>query len=282
VAALTLSPNSRRGRGFALLIVLWTLVLIALIAGHLAAGGRIETRIAYNLSANAAAEAARDGAITAAIFNLMRAGTAGGWSGDGTPHMFDIGESRVEVRVANEAGRVNPNLASPELLGALLVIAGTDPDTAQRLAAAIGQWIGTATAEAADTANQAYRAAGLDHTPPFEPLQTIDELTRVIGMDPAIVDMLRPHLTLYGSANPDPAAADPAVRAALDYLRKRNQAPSTPVLAPTAANQAPQTFRITARAHGPGNARSAATAVVRLTGAFGQGYVLLAWEESTD
>jgi Tfp pilus assembly protein PilX len=44
----------RRDDGFALLIVLWTLVLIAFVVGHLIATGRTEIRIASNLVANAA------------------------------------------------------------------------------------------------------------------------------------------------------------------------------------------------------------------------------------
>jgi Tfp pilus assembly protein PilX len=53
----------RQDNGFALIIVLWTLVLITFIVAHLTSSGRIEIRIANNLVANAAAQAAADGAI---------------------------------------------------------------------------------------------------------------------------------------------------------------------------------------------------------------------------
>ena len=55
----------RADRGFALLIVLWMLVLIAFITMHVTVAGRTEVRIAANLTANAAAQAAADGAIFA-------------------------------------------------------------------------------------------------------------------------------------------------------------------------------------------------------------------------
>ena len=48
-------------RGFALIIVQWTLVLIAFIVTHLTATGRTEIRIATNIVANAVAQAAADG-----------------------------------------------------------------------------------------------------------------------------------------------------------------------------------------------------------------------------
>jgi hypothetical protein len=143
----------------------------------------------------------------------------------------------------------------------------------------IGEWIGsdTARSRSSDSA-QRYQAAGLDYAPPLEPLETIDELTRVIGMTPELVDTLRPHLTLYGPALPDKAAADPTVSAALGYLAQQNE---TQALAPPAASGSP-TLRIAARAQGPGSARSSATAIVRLTGARGNGYVLLAWDDAGD
>src|SRR5690348_7085676 len=64
------SADCRRSGGFALIVVLWTLVLIGFIVTHLSASGRTEIRIAGNLVANSAAQAAADGAIYEAIFNL--------------------------------------------------------------------------------------------------------------------------------------------------------------------------------------------------------------------
>ena len=52
----------RRSGGFALLIVLWTLVLIAFIVARMTASGRTEIRIAGNLVADAVTAAAGDGA----------------------------------------------------------------------------------------------------------------------------------------------------------------------------------------------------------------------------
>jgi len=66
------SPRSVRfdERGFALLIVLWTLVLIAFIVAACHRGWTNRVQIAANLSANAAAQAAADGAIYQAIFQV--------------------------------------------------------------------------------------------------------------------------------------------------------------------------------------------------------------------
>jgi hypothetical protein len=53
-----------------------------------------------------------------------------------------IGHSRVTLRLEDEAWRINPNLASPALLEALLRGTGSDSESAHRVASAIGEWVG--------------------------------------------------------------------------------------------------------------------------------------------
>jgi len=81
----------RRGDGFALLIVLWTLVLIAFIVAHLTASGRTEIRIARNLVADAVAEAADDGAIFTAVFNQLDPNPYQRWLLNGPARELTIG-----------------------------------------------------------------------------------------------------------------------------------------------------------------------------------------------
>src|SRR5262249_34110351 len=218
---------NRRNDGFALIIVLWTLVLIAFIVAHVTANGRTEVRIAGNMVADATAEAADDGAIVAAIFNLLDPNPDQRWPLDGSPHELTVGGSRVTVQLRDEAGRINPNSASPELLEGLLRVTGSDPESARQLAAAIGEWGGSAGTGAQQSAPPAaYRAAGLDYGPPGSPLETIDELGRVLGMTPAILAAIRPHLTLFGPAQPSPLNADPIVTAALSQTQAGSQTPA--------------------------------------------------------
>src|SRR5207237_3136748 len=124
----------RKNGGFALIIVLWTLVLISFIVVHLTATGRTEIRIAINIIANAAAQAAADGAIFEAIFNQSDPRPNQRWPVDGRDRELIIGHSRVRLRLEDEAWWINPNLASPALLEALLRVTGADPDSGRRLA----------------------------------------------------------------------------------------------------------------------------------------------------
>jgi len=255
-------------------------VLIAFIVAHLTATGRTEVQIASNLVANSVAQAAADGAIFEAIFNLSDQRPEQRWPVDGTVHQIAIGNSRVVVRLEDEASWINPSTAPPELTEALLRVIGSDPDTAHRLAAAISEWVGSGgIARPQDAVLAEYRAAGLDYGPPGTPIETLDELGRVLGMTPALLATIRPHLTMFGPPQPNPVTTDPVVAAALALL-----APQTGP-APSPSNQAiPDllTVRITALASGPGNARIVRTAVVRIGTSLPQGYTVLAWSDNLD
>jgi len=269
------SPSvCRQNSGFALIIVLWTLVLIAFIAAHLTASGRTEIRIAGNLVANAVTQAAADGGIFEAVFNLSNPQPDERWPVDGSVRELVIGNSRVRVRLEDEAWWINPSTASPALLEALLRATGSDPETARRLAIAIGEWVGDSSLvpRPQNLVLADYQAAGLDYGPPGAALETLDELGRVLGMTPATLAALRPHLTLFGPPQPSAATADPVVAAA---LAEASQGPAV------SADQPPPdvlTTRITAIAFGPSNARVTRSAIVRLGAALPRGYEVIAWD----
>ena len=115
-------PAVTRDGGFALIIVLWTLVLIGFIIAHVTASGRTEIRIARNLVANSEAQAAADGAIFEAIFNLSDPQPDQRWPVGTTPRQIVVGSSRVVVRLEDEASWINPSTGSPTLLEAVQLV----------------------------------------------------------------------------------------------------------------------------------------------------------------
>jgi general secretion pathway protein K len=259
--------------GFALIVVLWTLVLIAFVVAHLTATGRTEIRIAGNLVSNAGAQAAADGAIFEAIFYLSDPQPQQHWPVDGNARELLVGNVRVLVRIEDEAWRINPNSASPALLEALLRATGSDPENAHRLASAIGEWVGSAPIPRPQNLLLAeYGVAGLDYGPPGAPLETLDELSRVLGMTPAVLTAIRPHLTLFGPPEPSTATTDPFVAAALAETAQGAPAPSPAQPPPDVL-----TIRVTATAFGARDARVTRSAVVRIGAALPQGYQVLAW-----
>ena len=202
-------------RGFALLIVLWILVLLALLVTQLTVAGRVEARIAANLRSGAAAEAAADGAVYEALFHLLD-GSARHWNIGGAPHQVRIANGVVLIRIRSEAGKVNPNTASEALLAALLRNVGADPQRAAAVAAAIINWRTPGLLPQLVVATTAeYRAAGREYGPPGSPFQSLDELGLVLGMTPELLERLIPHLSIYQDSNPVPVAADPIVLKAI-------------------------------------------------------------------
>ena len=193
-------PRRGTGRegGFALLVVLWSLTLIALVVAQLTAAGRSETQIAANLRANAVLQAAADGAVHEAMLRLLQ----GGWAPDGRLHELRAGGAVVAVRVDDQSRLVNPNTASVEMIQPLLRSAGMDGSKAAALARAIVDWRSTGPQSLSGGLKLAqYQAASLPYGPPDRPFDSLNELGLVAGMTPALLARIRPYLSLYQEAD---------------------------------------------------------------------------------
>jgi len=257
-------------RGFALLIVLWTMVLLALLVSQISAAGRSEAELATNLRGSAVAEAAADGAEATALFRYLDP-SALHWPADGAWHRLVIGDAEVAVALADEDGRVNPNSAPMALLTALLRRIGVDPGAAAGIAAAMVDWRSPRPAASPLGARLSqYRAAGMAWGPPGEPFQSVGEISLVRGMTPAILAALRPHVSVFTADEVDPALADPVVRAALADANGG-------IVPPSSGTSGARTLEVTARAIASG-ARFTGTSVVRVDPTNGT-ILTLAWGE---
>lgn len=183
-----------RDRGFALLMVLWTVGLLALLVTQFIAAGRTEVQVAANLRANAVTQAAADGALHEAILRLLQ----GAWRPDGRIHVLHMGEATTEVRIRNQARKVNPNAASLPVIQALLSSLGVDAGKASALARSIIDWRSTGPRSLSGGLKLAqYQAAGLPYGPPGQLYDDLDELGLVIGMTPALLAQMKPFLSIY-------------------------------------------------------------------------------------
>ncbi len=249
-----MTRGSGDDRGFALLIVLWAMVLLTLLVTQLTAAGRTELRLAANLRASAAAEAAADGAIHAAVFHLLD--PSGSWLADGAERALRVPAGQAVVQIEDEAGKINPNTASPELLRVLLRRLDADSRTAERVAAAIVDWrFPSSQGQPSGAKERQYRAAGLDYGPPGAPFRSVAELGAVLGMTPSLLSRLEPNVSVFTDGDPDPAAAPPAVRQAMRDLRAG---------AAVSRRRPPRTVSITVRVIGNAGGRFTRRAAVRL------------------
>ena len=199
--------------GFALLIVLWSLVMLSLLTTEITSAGRSELQLAGNLRRAAAAEAAADGGVSEAVFHVSEPRAA--WQADGAAHQVRIGTYSLVIRIRDEAVFMNPNTASPPLFAALLTVVGVDPSRAGILAQSVADWRAPGSR---DALIQLYRSAGMPAAPTGQPFRSIDELRLVIGMSPDLLARLRPHLSVFAEGPLQGAGADPVIQATLRSL----------------------------------------------------------------
>jgi general secretion pathway protein K len=250
--------KARGERGFALLVVLWSLVLIGLLTTQILSAGRTSMALASNLRDAAEARARADGAIYVAIFHLLQSG-ANQWPADGGTHTLGTGAVTLTVRIDSLAGKINPNLASTALLAGLFQATGVAPAQAKQLAGGIIGWRSPAATKAETQALlAAYKRANLPYGPPARPFTDLSDLADVIGMTPSVLANALPYMSLYQSGDPDPAQAGVVVRRALALSGK------------TAAGGYEGNFpvvSITAAARGAGRLAVFRTAIVSIAGA---------------
>jgi general secretion pathway protein K len=260
--------------GFVLLIVLEWLTFLLLVVAQITAATRTAILISSNIHTRAVAEAQADGAANEAIFNVL----AQNWNADGITHIIRGPQAVSEVRVENEGGRIDPNVAPVILLQALLSGCGARPAIARDVATTILEWrsINIRQLAGSDQGSR-YRAAGRPYTAPNTRFVSVDELGLVLGMTPELLACLEPHVSVYSLSVPSVAStSDPVVRQALARAYPYDTA--QPVA--TAETQV-EVVRIIATARGPDGSKFRRVAIVRIASTDPSEsftYRILSWE----
>jgi len=247
-------------RGFALLIVLWSLVLLALMLAIVTSGGRADLARASALRDSAQSEAAAEAAVQETIWNLLD-GNGDTWPIGGFHRLREAG-AVVDVQIIDDRGKVDINQSPPALMTALFSVLGMDHDHATDLGQEILDWHSQGPGADNDPSVSApYREAGLGYGPPGEQFQSLEELRLLRGMTPQIYQAAKPFLTLTLEQAPWVDFAPPEVVAAIALAGKQSKL----VLDP-ADKRGPQVMWIIARAQGPGNARFVQRVFMRFDG----------------
>ena len=217
-----------RSDGFALIVVLWYLVLIAAISTYLLANARSETALARNMRAAATAEALADAAVAEAVFNQSASPVSVRWKLNGEPHLIVLPHGEATLRLYDETQKINPNHASALLMAALFEAVGVERTLARRLGASIEDWVDSDTEPRTLGAERTqYIDAGRSYSPPNAPIESIDELQLVFGMTPELLARVLPYLTIHTeSGEPGGDEAPLIVRRA--WLWQHAQPPWTP------------------------------------------------------
>jgi general secretion pathway protein K len=245
-----------RQRGFALLIVLWSMALLTLIGTRITAAGRGETQLATNLRAAAVAEAAADAAVFEALYHYMD-GSSAHWPADGRQRRLRLPQAQADVTLVDESRKISLNNSALPLLHGLLKAIGVPQRQTLALTDQIADWRSPTQMPLRQGAKAPqYRAAKRDWGPPDQPFRSVEELGLVLSMTPDILARLRPYISPFVESSPKPDDADPVIAAALAAAAANG--------APLLAFDEPPAVFITAVAVGAGGGRFTRRAVIRL------------------
>ena len=278
-------------RGAALVLVLWLIALLTAVVGAFALAARIE-HLQQRVETDDAIgqEKARAG-LEYALYRLQPNALQPPWTPDGRRYRWSLDTQTNDLRIIDENGKINLNLADAALLAGLLEALDVEPGRAKQLAGAIIDWRDPDSlkqpgggAESAD-----YQAAGLPYGARNARFETLGELQRVLGMDAALYERLEPLLTLYSrqSRPAPPIAARPVLQAlGLDAERllaerERLHSVADGNVTEGASVGGSGTYSIESRAMDPRGRVSVLRAVVRrgAAGTPGTAYTVLRWEQ---
>jgi general secretion pathway protein K len=190
-------------RGFALVAVLWALVLTAVLAAELHTGVRADQRVTANARASARARwAARAGLarVSEALRSRLAVSSATGalvLSDTDTlvvpAQDFELDRVRVRATAVDARSKLNLNTATPDELRALFQAVGYNQEDADRLALAVERWrtehLPAFEAAPADSAAERIR-------PPRGAFAAVEELRGVPGVSRAAYASATPFLTV--------------------------------------------------------------------------------------
>ncbi len=213
-----------------LVAVLWTMVLLSMLAAALVAMSRSDAR---NVSLDQ--QRLQDGETVQAAINLAVVALTDPtqhWPTDGSVQTIKFGDVLVAVAITSESGKVDLNTANPDLLHGLLTAVGEGPGAADEITNDI----------------LARRQSG--------GFSNSSELLRLPEISGDLFNRLAPNLTLYsGSNSVDPSTAPPDVllaipgntRADAEAEMARRASLSSSIDAPSRPVMAGQAYTVTVK-----------------------------------
>src|SRR5262249_26977311 len=187
------------------------------------------------------------------------------------------------ITLQDEAGKIDLNLASDEMLQGLFEAVGLSPGDAARMVDRVVDFRDPddrrrpAGAEDPD-----YIAAGHPQGAKNAPFESVEELLQVLGMTREIYERVAPYLSVYSRRQVEPLSASPLVlevlhRVAPDLLARLQAARQTGVGAPLLIR--PRTVAVTAEASTSGGGFFIREAILQRFARPQQPFRILEWRQ---
>ncbi|MGN8545264.1 general secretion pathway protein GspK [Bradyrhizobium sp. 13971] len=212
--------RSPANRGFVIVAVLWILLALSSLAiifsAYLAASARALAASDLSLQTEALVSAGLE--LTAYQLTLTDEKTRPQYGA----FQFGLDDASVGVTFTSEAGRLDLNYASKEMLIGLFVVLGARKDAAAEYADRIAGW---RTRPAPGSENvEAARYNALGYSPRQGLFTHVNELALVAGIPEAFVNRVLPFVTVFnGGPDVDPTIAAPEVALAVDKASGKDQ-----------------------------------------------------------
>ena len=131
---MQVEPHKNPESGSIAILALWGIALIFILIAPVALATRGEVQIARNALAESRARLAAEAGTQLGLLHLLRQRDAGATAFDGTPKAWAQGSTRVAVAIADEAGKIDLNVAPLELLTGLFASVGEPREAAGLIA----------------------------------------------------------------------------------------------------------------------------------------------------
>lgn len=206
---MTMAATRHKQRGVAFLIVLWVIALVAILMGGFAVIARTENLQARHLLDSTRARYAAEAGIHLAAYALRRNDPLTRWVPDGRPYTLALDGATVTIKVLDESGKIDINVAREDQLQRLFESVGVEMTEAAALTAAVIDWRDPDDLLTLNGAElPAYEQAGLSYGPANGPFTTVGEVQQVLGMNYDLLRKLEPAMTVFsGRGQPNPMYA---------------------------------------------------------------------------
>ena len=200
---------TRGERGYATVAAVAAIAVFAMVSLTLVAGNRIAVGDAGAEIGRARVRAAADAGLAMALDGLLVSDRAMRWSIDGRVHEADFNGTHIRIMIEDERGKVPLNLLDDDTAKALAEAAGRSGNAAQIAADSLLDWTDDDDEARLDGAESEFYAPRGTH-PRNGPPRSIDELTLIRGWDRAMIEQVRPFVTIwFGRASFDARFAQP-------------------------------------------------------------------------
>ena len=253
--------HAASARGSALIAVVFTLLIVAVITGSLITQTRTDLTLSRNLELGVENELSAEAGVAFAILNLSDSDNKTSFIPDGRAYSVDIDGKRLSVQAQSEAGKINLNQSPNPLLNRLLRSCGSESQ-AELLGKAIAAHIATKDGSA-------------------KTFLTVDELKRLPGASEELIGAIEPLVSVYNfRAEPDFRLAPERLKALITESQSRTASDALAVPAGAPSNRS-GIYTITASALDSGAGASIRT-IVYLTGDKREPYYVFDWRRVSD